>query len=224
MKKIVIATACSRLDNLENMHQSIQRSSLRFPNEFVWMIVLDRSLDITPEEVKNRYKFLDKAEIILSAGTKSIGGYVHKNVAVKTCRERYPDYWVHFLDDDTICHPDFFQLCEILDETKTFAVFHQSFDETFLRHIASYDDIRPGRIDMGQYVLNIKKLPDTFFFDENEYMSDGIEIGKLYDSVRRDDVQIVDAILSFFNYLNPPHWLPPKFPTNTPIPIGLFFE
>jgi hypothetical protein len=77
---------------------------------------------------------------------------------------------------------------------------------------------------MGQYVLNIKKLPDTFFFDENEYMSDGIEIGKLYDSVRRDDVQIVDAILSFFNYLNPPHWLPPKFPTNTPIPIGLFFE
>jgi hypothetical protein len=222
MEKIAIVTACSRLDNLKVIYDSIENASVN--RQFVWVIVLDRSLGLTPSEVKNRYPFLSKADVNLSTGSKSIGGYVHKNIGVEICRQRYSDYWVHFLDDDTICHPEFFCLSSVLDRNYVFAVFHQSFNETFLRHLAGHQDIRPCRIDMGQYVLNIEKLPEDFFFDENEYMSDGIEIGKLYDRIGSENVQVIDQILSFFNYLNPPHWLPPQFETDRPVPIGMFFE
>lgn len=222
---IVIATACSRLENLQTIHDSIRKSASDFSIEnFTWLVVLDRSLEISPEEVRDAYLFMEDADIVLSTGSKSIGGYVHKNLAISICREKYPNSWIHFLDDDTICHPNFFSLTGILDDRYIFAVFHQSFNDTYLRHLAGFSDIRPTRIDMGQYVLNLKKLPSDFFFDENVYMSDGIEIGKLYDKVGNENVQVVGMILSYFNFLNPPHWLPPSFETDRPIPIGMFFE
>jgi len=213
------------LENLQTIHDSILKSATAYSIEdFTWLVVLDRSLEISPEVAKEYYPSLVNADVVLSTGSRSIGGYVHKNLAISISRERYPDSWIHFLDDDTICHPSFFSLAKILDDKHIFAVFHQSFNDTFLRHIASFSDIRPARIDMGQYILNLKKLPMDFFFDENIYMSDGIEIGKLYDSVGKENVQVVDMILSYFNYLNPPQWLPPSFETDRPVPIGMFFE
>lgn len=204
---ITIITACSRPDNLPKIHQSLLDAGVKDKfSHFSWFVIFDNSILQTIEELKKTYPFLESATVVKSSASNAIGGYSHKNQAIEIVRKIFPESWLYFLDDDTVMHPRFTKLVDILDDSKSLAIFDQSFDEFRLRHTASCKDIRPGRIDMGQYCLNLKNVHD-FKFDEDKYDSDGTEVQKLYKKIGESGVQIINEVFSFFNYLNPPHWL-----------------
>lgn len=96
MNKIELVTPCVRPENLERIASSLQQLP---PGAFRWWVVLDgvelpASCQLPPEAI-----------VLQHTDKRSMSGNAQRNHALDQmgC---HANSWVHFLDDDTLMHPD----------------------------------------------------------------------------------------------------------------------
>jgi len=209
---LFIVTPVSRPENLNRIYDSIFMDlPLSKRKHILWVLLPDNSkIDYFNEVIKDNSHFQNTV-ILESKISNSMGGYSLRNYFFESYFETTPFFknytnyqnYVQFLDDDTIMHAKYYDLFfENKSKDKTALIFSQ-IDKNFqLRLAANYNSIKVCQIDMGQYTLNLNRLPKKFRFDENEYTADGIFIEKLYKKLGPDEFTVVNQVGSIYNYLN----------------------
>jgi len=181
--KINIITPCSRPGNLRAVY-----SSLNFPF-YAWYIIFDS------EEIpkKERAWLEEIPNVFLSSFEGGRLGYVQRNSVLRDIKKGF----CYFLDDDTIVHPNFYErLNEIHKKLKKgIYIFGQDIGGKYPKRKTM---IKPGYIDMGQYVVSCDYFKDLYFLQATN--SDGVIIEHLYNSYP-EDVVYIGEILSYYNKL-----------------------
>jgi glycosyltransferase involved in cell wall biosynthesis len=134
-------------------------------------------------------------------------GNAQRNAALQLASEDF----VYFLDDDNILHPDFISTIErcIIDYPhKKCFVFNQIDRDGNIRCQSNSDNVRPGYIDIAQYVIHksiINKNDDGLVVfandsDKKHRGADGKFIERIYHKNKNSFV-FIDKTLCYYNYL-----------------------
>ena len=116
--KVTIITPCLHPENLIKI-----RKSIRFDLIQQWIIVYDGN---RVDENPNLFEYDINRDTIKEHITKGDGDFGNslRNHALECIQDQ--DTYVYFLDDDTIIHPDFYQLLPILDKNKIYTFNEQN--------------------------------------------------------------------------------------------------
>lgn len=211
---LYIVTPLSRPENLEQIAESLNKIYLRkSPCKIFWIIIMDKSL--SKEDMNKVYHFTTNKPLFyteLSFFEKSFVGHSHRNFFINDIHSGFKvickknniveSDWVYFLDDDTLLHPNFVEeIINRLDDTKSAIIFDQENKDGTIRLRADIDKVKVCHIDMGQYVVNLTKLPEDLRFKEDDYCADGIFIEELFNRVGPEQFIVVNKTLSTYNKL-----------------------
>jgi len=186
LPKLNIITPCSRPENLLKLKESIH-----FDKIHMWYIVYDTSHDRTYTK-----QFLDDPKITeLECSDTGRAGHPMRNFAIKQIN----DGLIYNLDDDTIMHPEFWNLLPNMDMTHFYS-FDQVNNSCFgTDGILKGNTLKVQKIDTAQFVVP-KALVETIEFQKDNYKADGeyiVEVNK-----QNPGRHIYFPILaSYYNYL-----------------------
>ena len=173
-----IVTPVSRVENLLTIQESFKFNGT-FRNDISWVLVIDESV---------KSQFIDfiqnnhiEAQIIFSGIQNAFVGHAHRNYFIE--RFASSNDWIWFLDDDTTLCDNYHQILELIKKYESKNIFcvliNQVNGNLTPRLQASWDNIRVGSIDMGQYIFKVGAIPKGLRFDETKYEADGIFIEAL---------------------------------------------
>jgi hypothetical protein len=177
--KLCIVTPVSRVANILKIQESfnfIENENL--PIE--WVLIIDRSVveEFMAFFNKERDKIRINAKVIFSHYENALGGYAHRNVILNEFLHLSEWFW--FIDDDTTLCENYKQLLEVIKKYESENIhcilLNQQNKDLTQRLQASWNNIEVGCIDMGQYILRTKSIPENLRFDETKYEGDGIFI------------------------------------------------
>ncbi len=210
---LYIVTPLSRPENLEKIAASI-KEIYKIDPLYRWYVVLDKKLTFEEiKQVKIIKKYNKNFSIIYSPYSNSFVGHSHRNEFLNKIFSQkgllYQHWshskladWVYFLDDDTLLHPSFLdEIISNLDYTKSAIIFDQENKDGTIRLRADIDKVKVCHIDMGQYVVNLTKLPEDLRFKEDDYCADGIFIEELFNKVGPEQFLVINKTLSTYNKL-----------------------
>jgi len=209
---INIVTPLSRIENLETLYENFINSiSNKNIEKINWIIVGDYNL----YNAEN-YKKIKESDICIdsilihfwwSDYKNAFVGHAHRNFFLKEIKTKSAfkkeNNYVYFLDDDTILHPEFLEnVIPILEnEAPEILIFGQNNKDNSVRLLPSYENIKVGHIDMGQYIFKTNTLPNHIRFKEDNYCADGIFIEELFKHHGPEKTKILNKQLSFYNFL-----------------------
>lgn len=213
---LYIVTPLSRIENLEKLKESFLNSQ-NFENnsQFVkWIIIYDKAIcDKLASYVQLRhfFKLKDASCVKFSSPiANAFVGHAHRNhFFTKEWIMTYGNSptvnnWVYFLDDDTLLHSDFLETILPLLESnsdKAAIIFDQENKDGSMRLFANINQVKVCHIDMGQYIVNLSKLPSDLRFKEDDYCADGIFIEELFNRLGPEQFLVVNKTLSTYNKL-----------------------
>jgi hypothetical protein len=217
-----IVTPLSRIENLLTIKENILSLTNWYNSkDFKWIVIVDEFLR---SEVNSKFLVENLKEsnfhFFWSIYSKSYVGHSHRNYFLnKKCLKfqkhvksydclgneikKLPIEYTYFLDDDTILHPEFLEtVIPILEnEDPEILIFGQNNKDNSVRLLPSYENIKVGHIDMGQYIFKTNSLPDHIRFKEDDYCADGIFIEELFKHHGPEKTKILNKQLSFYNFL-----------------------
>jgi len=209
---LYIVTPCSRPENLLQIEKSIFESYFKNTNliidtNFKWVIVYDKSIGYPLTHVKSLEGKIPTNHV-LSPNKNALAGHSHRNYFLKNYKSIISNPindWVYFLDDDTILHENFFSVIfQNLHLDLTAILFNQLNADGTPRLYASNSSIKVGHIDMGQYIVNLNKIPENLKFDENDYCADGVFIEELFNQTEnKQNFVVINEFISHYNKLRP---------------------
>lgn len=205
---LYIVTPLSRPENLKQIAESF-RLGVGSNILFRWYCVLDGKLTAQEKnEVLHMENKFRSFHILFSDHSNSFVGHSHRNWFLdniyldKKLKNPKEIDWVYFLDDDTLLHPDFLSnIISHLDNTKSAIIFNQENKDGSIRLRADINNVKVCHIDMGQYVVNLSKLPTDLRFKEDDYCADGIFIEELFNRVGPEQFLVINKTLSTYNKL-----------------------
>ncbi len=203
---INIITRCTRVNNIEEVKNSIFNSNTNF--DIKWWLIFDtrnlKEVDVTFLESLQDLN----CQVLFYKGLDGDFGHQMINKTI----DRIKDGFVYVIDDDNIIHEDFYK--EIYGSIKTNPtkrgfVFSQKVDGKDFTKL----DIREGipknmkvtKIDMAQFVLR-RDLIGDYRINEMDYTADGVFIEEIYEE-NVDDFIFIDKVLCYYNYLSGPEWI-----------------
>lgn len=209
---LYIVTPLSRIENLTEITKSFKDFFNSFKNEINWIIIVDKSVfkKFYKEKTKPIMNFLNLSICFVeSPYYKSFVGHSHRNYFLNYV---YPNFfkskklnnWLYFLDDDTLLHPDFLEtIIPLLNSNldKAAIIFDQENKDGSMRLFANINSVKVCHIDMGQYVINLSKIPTDLRFKEDDYCADGIFIEELFKRVGPEQFLVINKTLSTYNKL-----------------------
>lgn len=213
---LYIVTPLSRVENLENIVKSFPNICTRKNKHYQWYCVVDGKLDMKETGLLNKIQDLYRNfSTLLPQISNSFVGHSHrnyflnemyskKNIMYQHWSQSKKTDWVYFLDDDTLLHPDFLETIIPLLESnsdKAAIIFDQENKDGSMRLFANINQVKVCHIDMGQYIVNLKKLPSDLRFKEDDYCADGIFIEELFNRVGPEQFLVVNKTLSTYNKL-----------------------
>jgi len=187
MGLVSIITPCSRPDNLEKLH-----ASMNFDLVSTWYIVYDTSKDRTYE-----HRYTGNPKIVeLDHDVVGMCGHPQINFALKHITA---DGFVYFLDDDNIMHPDFWTTLPTLDPE--FIYTWNQLRRVKPVRVLLGNDVRPNKIDTAQFIVPRKYIGDIEWIP-NKRGGDGKFISDI-KAVWPDVFKYIGKNLCYFNYLRP---------------------
>jgi len=208
---LYIVTPVSRPENYKKIKDSVLQfeNKLKRSTQFNWVVLLDGKIPDLEKFICKNISVTNYNEIVIdSPFSNSLGGYSHRNWFLDHIYYRIfklktiENDWVYFLDDDTLLHPEFLsEILSKLDDEKAAIIFDQENKDYSTRLWANIDNVKVGKIDIGQYVLNLEKLPSEVRFNETEYCADGILIEELLQKVGPENFLVINKTLSTYNKL-----------------------
>lgn len=208
---LYIVTPLSRIENFhilfDNMKPQLDKKYPTF-----WIIVKDKLLSVgNTNYLSFDESFESKCHAILSNTEKALAGHAHRNYFIDNfykdivvIKNKPASDWVYFLDDDTLLHPDFLETIIPLLESnsdKAAIIFDQENKDGTMRLFANINQVKVCHIDMGQYIVNLSKLPSDLRFKEDDYCADGIFIEELFNRVGPEQFLVINKTLSTYNKL-----------------------
>lgn len=205
---LYIVTPLSRVENYHILFENMKPQLDKYP--IFWVIVEDQ---ILTKGNSNHIRFINCYQqgvmSIYSNTKKALAGHAHRNYFIdyfykKIITEKTNSDWVYFLDDDTLLHPDFLDtIIPLLEsnEDKAAIIFDQENKDGSMRLFANINQVKVCHIDMGQYVVNLSKLPSDLRFKEDDYCADGIFIEELFNRVGTEQFLVINKTLSTYNKL-----------------------
>lgn len=207
---LFVVTPLSRPENFSELKSSIFSQISETQHEFVcWYVVMDAAIASKELHEKLSSECVGLPVFITTSVYKNAPvGHAHRNLFIEYYRsEINPECnrqndWVYFLDDDTVMLPNFMQdfLPNMVD-SKCAIVFHQKNANDTPRLFADLGNIKVCHIDMGQYVVNITRLPHDIWFLQEDYCADGHFIEELFNRVGPTEFLLIDKTLSVYNAL-----------------------
>lgn len=215
---LYIVTPLSRVENFNLLYKSISNyiPLWKASKKIAWYVLLDGKLDeLDKFFCKERVLGSQSIKVIKSPISNSFVGHSHRNYFLNEMYSKkhimYQHWsqskkadWVYFLDDDTLLHPDFLETIIPLLESnsdKAAIIFDQENKDGSMRLFANINQVKVCHIDMGQYIVNLKKLPSDLRFKEDDYCADGIFIEELFNRVGPEQFLVVNKTLSTYNKL-----------------------
>ena len=171
--KLHVITRCTRPENL-----LVIRDSIGFNLNYIrWHIVFDTSVvgDLDTQLLGELYKY--GAVIHFEKGVQ--GEYLYPQLNKIVGNLWHEDY-ITFIDDDNMCHPNYFKVIDELikenPEALAFCYDQQIFSNS---RVASPDNTIVGRIDLAQYTVRV----EAFIYAEftGNYCGDGEFIQSLHE-------------------------------------------
>ena len=188
MKKIILITPAHRLTNLK-----IIKKSINFNFIFKWIIVYDGT------KIANNFKLFNLNKIIefvhLSKKNE-VSGNAQRNFALDFICENYSSekYFIYFLDDDNIIHPNLYKLIKNIDYNKFY-----TFDQQRSRFILLGNKLSVYNIDAAMFLSDIH-LVKNFRFIADKYEADGLYIENCYKK-NVDNHVYIPEVACYYNYL-----------------------
>lgn len=190
--KLHVVTRCTRPENLLAI-----RDSIGFNLNYVrWHIVFDTSI-------------VEELDAKLLGELYSVGGIIHFKKGVKgeylypqlnnIVRDFSEKDYVTFIDDDNICHPDYFKAIDELI-TENPEAFAFCYNQELINGVrtASPSNTIVGGIDLAQYTVKVEAFEYAQFV--GNYCGDGEFIQALHNP-NPDKFVFIDKILCYYNYL-----------------------
>lgn len=200
MNFFYIVTPCSRADNLKILHNSIITT---FGSDFLWFILGDLSKSNIDQSILS----CPKTQIIQTEN--STFGNNQRNTGVEKIKlQNKKDYWVHFLDDDNILHPELNKHFDLFSPDFDVAVVSQCLKTGHPRRIqfedyknmeASKENMKVGKVDMAQIFFRSSCIDDVHF-KEKVYNADGVLAEQLYK--KNYKFNFIKDYLCYYNYLS----------------------
>jgi len=191
---LAIITPCSRPENLRRMCENINNigSDAQGSVKIFWYIVHD---------AENPAKCDIGCYTNTMAIKGGVSGNLQRNLALdRLIRSRKLSFWVYFLDDDNIMHPNFVpelrKAVETYPSAKGF-IFSQELPAGGIR-ISEHDSVKVCHIDQAQYCLHTDLIGNNRFVQQ--YEADGIFIEKIYKE-NPGEIVILPQVMSYYNFL-----------------------
>ena len=188
-KKIIIITPASRIKNLK-----IIKKSINFNFIFKWIIVYDE------HKIKKNFQYFKKnnqiAEFTYLSKANEVWGHGQRNFALEYINKEYSEdhIFIHFLDDDNVVHPNFYNLAKRFQKNYLY-----TFDQQRTRYIFSGIKPKPHYIDTAMFVIDFGIVKDIRFTGDKHY-GDGIYIEDCIKKNINSHVYI-EEIGCYYNYL-----------------------
>jgi hypothetical protein len=181
---INIITPCSRPENLQQIANSIN-----LPKEnYQWIVVHDADkLLATNLLPTNAIHIAQKVE-----GSTSGNGQRNKALEIVNTDD---NAWIYFNDDDTVIHPDLFQMIEQYQD-KDFIHFQQANKDGTVRLYGNVIEV--GQIDSHNFIFKTKLLGDTKW-QIDKYDADGYFAKEIY--AKATAPLYLNQVLSVYNVL-----------------------
>ena len=175
---IHIITPCHRTENLHKIHPTI-------PKDCNWIIVFDSSVE--PIDVEGA--------VCMESGMTGSWGAHNRNYALDNYAFDDND-WITFLDSDNIIHGDWYNTISGLIETDAAIITWGQLGKNFDVRLRATNSPAVGNIDSASFMVKWKYVKDIRW--STNYTHDG-EYAK--DASERGPIVMVDANISFYNYL-----------------------
>jgi hypothetical protein len=196
--KITIITPCYRINNLQQLKESI---NFNYVDE--WLIVYDGSkITENPKLFENDIvNNIDNKKIreFVFRDDNGISGNAQRNFALKQITKE--DTYIYYLDDDNIIHPDLYKLLDIIEDNRIY-----SFNQKRPDDIYPYVDLLKGneidlfKIDTAMFLIDYRLCKNiTWILDK--YNADGYYIKECYEKNRQSHIY-VDKELSYYNKIS----------------------
>jgi hypothetical protein len=177
LPRIAVITPCSRPENLDAVHKSIN-----FDIIHRWIIVYDT------KRVKDTNKRFDDPriqEVFHPSTGKAISGNAQRNVGINLLLAEWSNGYVYFLDDDNIIHDGFYDIAATIQPGHFY-----TFDQQRQRNAVLFgNNIRVGSIDTAQGLIDIT-LINRIRFIEHLYAADGIFFEEVFRNNPKSHVYI----------------------------------
>lgn len=186
LSEVTIVTPCVRPKNIIPIFNSIKIASSRFDDRPYWHVVFDTGDHIDTYEDNIKYTSHKNRE--------SIYGNSQRNFGLQKCTTKF----ITFLDDDTILHPDYFNMIHHLLVYNKVVVVGQQLKNGATRLVAHPNNVKVCHIDTSQLLFPTSILKE--FSWSNEYSSDGILAEEVYRKYHSDFL-FFNSNLSIYNAL-----------------------
>ena len=188
-KKIIIITPASRIKNLK-----IIKKSINFDFIFKWIIVYDE------HKIKKNFQYFEKnnqiVEFTYLSKSNEVWGHGQRNFGLEHIKKEYSNdnIFVHFLDDDNVVHPNFYNLAKRFQKNYLY-----TFDQQRTRYILSGSNPKPHYIDTSMFVVDFGIVNEIRFTGDKHY-GDGIYIEDCIKKNINSHVYIEETGC-YYNYL-----------------------
>lgn len=205
----MVITPVSRPENLDLLFESIYPNH-RFDTK--WMVVIDETA--VPNPFPRVFTMLKHLPGVYTQAGVSFYTYPSKDNGLSGNPQRNfalgkldswlinQDFWVYFLDDDNVMHPDFFQEMseEIQRAPSTLGfVVDQIWRDGRIRIPAHPNRMRPTFCDTAQFLLHCSAIGEDRW-DPWDYCADGHFFSKIYRR-HSDHFVFVEKRLAYYNAL-----------------------
>jgi hypothetical protein len=200
--QITLITVCSRIDNLEQIYNSIINQNY---DNYKWIISFDaKELPVIPIKIKD-YNSInsDKVQLVLYKNKKiDVTNYA----ALNNILDNYikEDTWIHVVDDDNILYPNYLNtINDIINSNKElkFIYYKQQYKDGIHRFGCRSKDIRERNIDIAQVCLYTSIIEDTRFIQK--YTADGIFYKEIFNKIIKNKQQwrSIPEFLCYYNFI-----------------------
>ncbi len=199
-KRLYLITPSIRINNLLKIKKTIDFDKIK-----KWIIVYDTNV------IKKKKKFFTKNKDIIELFHKdrlSIIGNSQKNFALDYLnKKKNKNFYIYYLDDDTILHKNFYKVIENLEDDKT--PFIYTFDQlrkqkTHINNEFKYIKILKGNvirinyIDTGMFLPNFS-LINKIKWSKKKYNADGEYIVKCIKK-NKDKHRYLPIVACHYNF------------------------